>query len=520
MLSKRNSMSALALCGMAAVCTIGGAEHRMVWALAIPEEPAAQTAETTAAAQVVPQAVEAEGVAEAQLGEIRAAVEASLGLMSSSVQRLDISGVREAKPVLVTLGGLEHLLHLYPYSPRSADFLLLVQDESGALIEAEPPAPATYRGRLAGDPLSSVAATVFEGRLWATIVTGTSETWGVQPADEIVPQAPADLHVVYSSFDVIGGDGVCGVDEFVGHSSTADKGSSGDPPAPEGTGGKVAIAFDADLEFFQANGNSVPATIRDIEMIMNQVGLIFQNQVGICYDWKGIIVRTGRVYNNTRDGALLCEFRNFWNANVGGFNQHVAHLMTGKNLTPTPPATNNPIGIAYVGGMCNAYGTITTCAGEGDYAYGLSQSRFSATLIPRVGLTAHELGHNWNACHCNQNGCTGGGADPDCGIMWSAAGPQQSTLLFGTRSANTIINYRNGMWCPGFCYDPIYVDWTNIGGPWFGIPSAPYRTVERGVRGAIVDGTVITAVGNYPENITINKAVTLRATGGTVRIGQ
>jgi hypothetical protein len=72
-------------------------------------------------------------------------------------------------------------------------------------------------------------------------------------------------------------------------------------------------------------------------------------------------------------------------------------MFTGKNIS------GSTIGIAYLGGLCS------TGAG-----YGLSQSKFSFSMTSRVALTAHELGHNWTANHCN-------GTSP-CNIMCSGLG--------------------------------------------------------------------------------------------------
>lgn len=106
-------------------------------------------------------------------------------------------------------------------------------------------------------------------------------------------------------------------------------------------------------------------------------------------------------------------------------HRDIAHLMTGKSLA------NSIIGIAYPDVMCQ------TC--PGGRGYGLSQSRFSRLMSDRVCLTAHELGHNWGACHCDNSICTGGGTDPDCGVMCSLLGGCAGTCTsFGQRSLAAI----------------------------------------------------------------------------------
>jgi hypothetical protein len=70
-------------------------------------------------------------------------------------------------------------------------------------------------------------------------------------------------------------------------------------------------------------------------------------------------------------------------------------------------SSGGAIGIAYVGAICNL-----------GAAYGVSQSRYTANLTRRVAVTAHEVGHNFNAQHCD--------ALPPCYIMCSGVGGCQN----------------------------------------------------------------------------------------------
>src|SRR5262249_15965514 len=149
----------------------------------------------------------------------------------------------------------------------------------------------------------------------------------------------------------------------------------------------------------------------DIESILNSVDFIYRRDCGIGYTLTTIIVRTTtpQPYTSTNPGTLLSQFQSEWNTNQTAIVRDVAHLFTGKNILA---ASGGVIGIAYLPGVCTATD-----------GYGLSQSHWSSTITiaQRVGLTAHELGHNWGAEHCNQ------GPDPaepciptpDCAIMCS-----------------------------------------------------------------------------------------------------
>jgi len=67
----------------------------------------------------------------------------------------------------------------------------------------------------------------------------------------------------------------------------------------------------------------------------------------------------------------------------------------------------------------------------------------------------------------------------------------------------------------------VYVDGDNgddISGD--GTDTNPYKTVAKAVQAAVAGDKIIVMEGTYPENITLNKQVTIESQGGLVRIGQ
>ena len=99
----------------------------------------------------------------------------------------------------------------------------------------------------------------------------------------------------------------------------------------------------------------------------------------------------------------------------------MAHLFTGKNLT------GSTIGIAYLNVLC------------GNNAYGLSQSKYTGNFTNRTGLTAHELGHNWNANHCD--------GQASCRIMCSGLGGCGPVTTFGFSATQSITEKANNVSC-------------------------------------------------------------------------
>lgn len=268
-------------------------------------------------------------------------------------------------------------LTLVPHSVRAAGFT--VQEVDGSRLSAiEPGVIRTFRGSVDEHKESTVAGALLEDGLWARIVLASGDSFWVEPIGARVPGYGREAHVVYRSEAVIPG-GDCGV-----------QGSSLTPASPQGGSGCggafciTEIACDADVEFFNAHGSSTSRVQNRIETVINIVALQYERDVQITYQITTILVRTTEPdpYTATDPNALLDQFRAQWNANHGGIVRDVAHLFTGRDLDGTI------IGIAFVGVICTAD------------AYGLSQSDWSTNFASITDLTAHELGHNWNANHC------------------------------------------------------------------------------------------------------------------------
>ncbi|MCI0547539.1 MAG: M12 family metallo-peptidase, partial [Candidatus Rokubacteria bacterium] len=330
-----------------------------------------------------------------------------LGLADATLQEIEVPeqpGATFSFPLWIE--GAWREVTAWPYSVRAPGYRLVAMDEGGA--REEPPAPeTTYRGEVAGAPGSRVALTLFEGRVQGVVRLAAGEPWhGFQPA----PDAGREL-VVYSEESVLATGAVCG------GALPARPGSAPALPAADGGGGKICeLAVDADFEFFQSNGSSVAATENDITGIINAVEAIYEDAADVVYDVTVIYVETAEPdpYSSTSAGTLLDQFQNHWNASHQADPRDVAHLFTGKNLS------GSTIGIAYLNVICNK-----------SSAYGLSQSKFSFSFTLRVGLTAHELGHNWSASHCD--------GDFDCKIMCSSIGGCGPVTSFGS-SATASIN--------------------------------------------------------------------------------
>ncbi|MEE9130586.1 MAG: M12 family metallo-peptidase [Phycisphaerales bacterium] len=353
-------------------------------------------------------------------------------LLRYDLQTLDLPAT-EQQPFTaeVRLGDQMQTLVLDPYTLRADDFRVLVQGEDGQLREVEPPPSRTYRGTIQGEPLSRVSATLMDGQLWAAVAQESGQVWYIQPLSKLaVGGAPNASHLIYRGEDVVPVEGLCGTDDILQPLGNLGDLEAGGDPIPTGTGLQTTdIAFDADREFYQLNGSSVPATVADIENVMGKVEFVYERDTDITYEITVMVIRTSEPdpYSTNDPGGLLNQFRNTWNSTPESFiRRDVAQLFTGKNLS------GSIIGIAWVGTICNV----------DSREYSVVQSRFSFNSDLRAGLSAHELGHNWNAGHCFGSTC-----HIMCSGIGGCGGVFGANLKFGPVSMNAIENFRNSRTC-------------------------------------------------------------------------
>lgn len=324
--------------------------------------------------------------------------------------------------VPLVLGGTPATLDLTRHSLRASNFRVRVDAGGGRLRDVPAPAVSTYRGQVVGQPESVVAASLVNGAMTATVRLQDGDMWHVQARRAMDPSARPAEHLVYTSDDLLPLDLSCGtIDDGGDRIAPIFRAarSAGAASAAE-TVHLTEIAFDADFEFYERNNSSATDTVLDIEAVMNAVDAIYRSSFMIGHEITEVIVRTVEPdpYDATDPYTLLDQFRGHWNAAHADLPRDVAHLMTGKNLD------GSIIGLAWVAEVC------------GDRGYGLSQSRFSANFARRTALTAHELGHNWSARHCN--------GDADCAIMCSFIAGCTGTLdAFGASASAEILAYRD-----------------------------------------------------------------------------
>jgi len=307
-----------------------------------------------------------------------------------------------AGPLRTTLpiAGRRHTLVLHPHSVRAPGYQLFMQVADGSLVSVEPGPERTLRGVVENVSGSVVAASLEDAGLRAVIRWPDGEQYWIEPlAGKVVAALPGE-HVIYRASDSLHEhDGSCGCASataaVLATTAKPTQLESGSGPATTATaaigGPAVAeLACDADFEYFVSRESSVLNVENRISSIMNAVNVQYERDVNITHQITAIVVRTDvdDPYTVTNSTALVNQFAVEWSANMSHIQRDVAQLFTGREID------GGTIGEALtLGGVCNL-----------NQAYCYVQSDFNGSSQFATDLSAHELGHLWNAFHC----------DPDC----------------------------------------------------------------------------------------------------------
>ncbi len=289
-----------------------------------------------------------------------------------------------------------------PNSLRTFDFAMYEAQPNGSLVEIDPGPERTVRGELSSMNGGKVAGALFDNGLFATIIMPDGSRYWVQPMAGEVPGAVAGQHIIYRNQDVIAPPGICGVENvgappFGGGGGVA---GGGGPAGPGFTGCYAELALDLDSSWVEKAGDvfgagTLAAAVINVVNLQYEVTENLDPETGdpgvnIRHVLTAIVVRptpASDPYTTNSPGDLLSQFRAEWNANLSSVRRDVAHLFTGRDLD------GGVIGIAFLDAVCQ------TSDFDGQLInYGLSQR--DGAFSCQTDLTAHELGHNWSARHC------------------------------------------------------------------------------------------------------------------------
>ena len=292
-------------------------------------------------------------------------------------------------------------LNLAPYDMLAPNYRAQVTFDGGEVRSIERGPVRTYKGTVAGIDGAQARFTMDGNTLEGLIIT-PSRLYFVEPAKRYSALASSKDFLVYNDSDVIESSfGKCGVDTLarkVGAEGARVK-SQLPTSLAHGVGTEalfspprvVELATEADFEYFTAFGSSEVAARNEIISIVNQVEGIYNTQFGLRFSivFQNVWATSSDPYTTADPDTALDQFRDHWNGNHVTVARDLAHMWTGKDFNdPGTPENESIIGIAYRPGL--------ECP-LGPASYGMSE-RLSSTPAKFL-VTAHEIGHNFNATH-------------------------------------------------------------------------------------------------------------------------
>ena len=295
-------------------------------------------------------------------------------------------------------GGFD--LTLTPHDMRAERYRAQEVMDGGVVRELERGAARTYKGVVAGIPDGQARITVDNETLEGLIIT-QAQIYFIEPAKRYSTKAGARDFVIYQQSDLLQGSlGECGITTLAEKVSAETLRVESQTASALSTNGVVEelfspprtidLATEADFEYFTFFGSATAAN-NEILSIMNQVEGIYDSHFGLQFTivFQNVWSTASDPYTSTNSSTALDQFTNYWNANHGSLDRDLVHMWTGKDFD------GSTIGIAWQPGL--------DCP-LAQSGYGMSQ-RLSGTPGKFI-VTAHEIGHNFNAQHSDaQAGC-------------------------------------------------------------------------------------------------------------------
>jgi hypothetical protein len=281
------------------------------------------------------------------------------------------------------IGGQARRVEMRRIDPFTRDARIVVVSENGTRESARPDV-AIFSGRLADDATSTAFLSVSPFGTYGFIAAG-SDTHVISTG--AFGSAQAVQLASLQSLPVGNEPYRCFTDEsyVIGPPSPPGEANRGIPPCRT-----AVLAIETDAEY-TANlfGGNVGAASAYVATLFGAVSAIYTRdlnvrlQIGYVRLWE----TAADPWTGADTGAQLDEFRNYWNANMGGVYRHLAHFLSGRGLGG---------GIAWLSVVCNpSYG----------YAVSAINGYFPSPIVMNHGanwdlmVTAHETGHNFGAPH-------------------------------------------------------------------------------------------------------------------------
>ena len=164
----------------------------------------------------------------------------------------------------------------------------------------------------------------------------------------------------------------------------------------------VRLAIDTDQELLGLFDGDTDATLGYIATLVAATSSIFERDLGMRLQANYVRLWLDEdPWNAGSTGDELYAFRDLWQAEMSAIDRDLAHFLSGRGLGG---------GVAWLPGLCNAYGYGLSANMNGSFPYPIeNNSNENWDLI----VFGHELGHNVGCPHTHDIGVDGCG-NGDC----------------------------------------------------------------------------------------------------------
>lgn len=322
------------------------------------------------------------------------------GFVDYSVYALDyqaihdyvVSNSPEEFSILLDLDG-DYLwnLALYENDIRHETYQEIAMTDEGRKVLPRRPC-ITYAGYVNENMEDYVRFSISDNLFLGLIHAGDEEFY-IEPLSKITGDAPNDYFIVYNTQDVIEKSGVeCGHSQVEQYNPYDDEEEVA--PAEFREAGlfcdEVDFALAADYLMFVKYG-SVQATVDHMLTITAMMEPLYDD-FDLDYIVRGTFVPTSSFADpwtsSLSTDDLLPDFTSWGNTGGFGVTHDIGQLWTDRNIEGCGTGSGL-VGCAWIGVVC------------GSSRYNVCED-YTSTMSCLRTLSAHELGHNWDATHTDQ----------------------------------------------------------------------------------------------------------------------
>ncbi len=362
--------------------------------------------------------------------EIKNRAEESLFIKSGKSQLISLpfGEISPGEPFELFIARLEKKIIMQPYSNRAKDYAVYISTQNG-LIKQSSGVVKTFRGIIEGEEDSLVAGAITGEGLSLTISVG-GDNYRLQPIGKDI-SGDENLHILFNVKDTDVSEEIGTLEEDTESSETQSLSEyGGDQNAAITPGTKIAeLAIDTDYEYYLAYGGSISAIENRVNEIVNTVNIQYERDVGINHKVTAIVIRPDiNDPYSTFDVHIVKSqlFYEWLEPEYSEIKRDTVQLFSGHSFDV------GGIGSSYVGTICT------------NYAVSVIAAEFS-TFARTTDLSAHELGHNWNAVHCSTV-CY----DPPY-TMYNGITPQPGNRFHPVATMPLIKNFASTLTCLDVC---------------------------------------------------------------------